>query len=65
MMLSQYRQGFMEKNTDRGYEKTKPKQTQSNPIPPILLYTADGASFIGDFKFILGTVVEISGETIS
>ncbi len=25
-------QRFMKKNADRGYEKTKPKQTQSNPI---------------------------------
>ena len=24
----------MKKNVDKGYEKTKPKQTQSNPIPP-------------------------------
>ncbi len=26
-----YLQRIMKKNADRGYEKTKPKQTQSNP----------------------------------
>ena len=31
-MQSVYLQRIMKKNADRGYEKTKPKQTQSNPI---------------------------------
>ena len=30
-MQSVYLQRIMKKNADRGYEKTKPKQTQSNP----------------------------------
>ncbi len=31
-MQSVYLQRIMKKNADRGYEKTKPKQTQTNPI---------------------------------
>ncbi len=32
LMQSVYLQRIMKKNADRGYEKTKPIQTQSNPI---------------------------------
>ena len=62
------------KKDDFAVPKNKPK---TNPIKPhfyqkssyfqfsILLYPADGASFVGGFKLIFGTVVEISDETMS
>ena len=33
LMQSVYLQRIMKKNADRGYEKTKPKQTQNKPNP--------------------------------
>jgi hypothetical protein len=44
-MQSVHLQRIMKKNADRGYEKTKPKQTQSNPIFTFLLLADASISY--------------------